>query len=285
MARQLYGASGVVDSRIRGLGGKISARRTLEYHLKRWKLPPLCVRPLLVPRCFTKALGTLRRAVWNALAGVTNRWSKQWLAENLRVLPAKTQKWSEKANAKRVLSGCSLDLLREMSTEKLGSICDIPSLRAFSGPWRLSVWPRQRSVAATLRCSWHSWASQHRLPSKATCAGRGTLESFLTCNPVPNAPPQWAESEAALRTALSSGECRVLDDKLPNKIWTCSGVELFASMLSSISGDPMWRVHSQLDLGSLKIVAYMRSFAGLPHFLRSSVGRLASGKKPLSSGL
>ena len=46
VAQQLYGAARLFDSRLPGFGARLAARKTCEYLLKRYRLPPLCVSSL-----------------------------------------------------------------------------------------------------------------------------------------------------------------------------------------------------------------------------------------------
>ena len=133
VAQQLDGAARMSDSRLPGFGARLAARKTCEYLLKRYRLPPLCVKPWVVPRGLLRHLGALRRHALRSLICIRNAYSRYWLLDHIRVIPGRTERWSDRANAKSLCSSQSLASLQGMSPGQLQSLCNLTSLRAMSG--------------------------------------------------------------------------------------------------------------------------------------------------------
>ena len=269
VAQQLYGAARLFDSRIPGFGARLAARKTCEYLLKRYRLPPLCVKPWVVPRGLVRRLGALRCHAFKSLSGIRNAYSRYWLMDHIRVVPGRTERWSHRSNAKSQCNSQSLDLLQGLSPSQLQCLCNLPSLRAMNGAWRLPVWPTWHRVQSQLKRSWTIWAEAHRLPPRTAQAGRSGVYSFLAHLHLPEAPAQWSLLESAMQRQLKGSTCVVLDDKLPSKLWACEPLELFAFMLANVRADPMWKVHVHINKQSLHAINHAKAILGLPLFLRS----------------
>jgi hypothetical protein len=164
VAQQVFQASEFIDARLRCFGARIAARRTCEFLLRRFKLPPLTLRPLSIPAPLVSSIPQLRRIIAGGLSSVKNYFARQWLVSKLRVLPGPRLKWSNHVNSKLALAGIDFKQLAELPSDDLSKLVSMPSLHAQSGPWRLPQWPQ----ASVLRCStlsgWKDWAIRHRLP-------------------------------------------------------------------------------------------------------------------------
>ena len=285
VAEQLYGASSYVDKCIRGLGGKIAARRAIEFQLRRWRLPPLQLKPLLVPRPLIKCIGKLRRIILAAFAVVRNPWAKRWLCDNIRILPARIQRWNDRANIKAVCCRQKLGSLCGKSLLELERLSLLPSLRGHLGSWRLPVWPKFGRTCSAFRREWSLWTSSHRLSPTLHRAGRWRFDRVLEHLVLPEVPWAWYQCEQILGEVTSSSSCLALDDKLASKVWSCDGLEFFANMLVTLRSDPMWRLHPAIDVNQLRSLAYARSALGLPHFLRSGIGSNRVVRTPVLFGM
>ena len=188
VAQQLYGAAKLFDSRLPGFGARLAARKTCEYLLRRHRLPPLCVKPWVVPRGLVRQLGALRRHAFRFLSNIRNAYSRYWLMDHIRVVPGRTERWSHRSNAKSQRCGQSLAFLQGQSPDQLQGLCNLSSLRAMWGAWRLPVWPSWHRTQSQLKRSWTIWAEGHRLPPRTAQAGRSGVYSFLAHLHLPEAP-------------------------------------------------------------------------------------------------
>ena len=102
----------------------------------------------------------------------------------------------------------------------------------------------------------------------------GGLCSFFQKLALPAVPRQWELKEESMRAFIRSSQCRMLDDKGSQKLWSSSTSEIAASLVHGIAQDPGWRMHLSLEPRTIKAFGYTRAAAGLPFFLRTQNGRL-----------
>ena len=69
--------------------------------------------------------------------------------------------------------------------------------------------------------------------------------------------------------ALKAGHCRLPDDKLSTKMWTCEVDQLYTHVLSSLLADPNWSFCASLTPADVRVLDYAKARLGLPGFLRA----------------
>ena len=269
VAKQVYGAAQQIDKFLASCGLRTAARAELEKVLRRFQLPPLCVRPLVVHPILLSKLGQIRKLVKKALDTIVNGYAQQWLLQHLQVVPGKKERWQDQVNCKQIFARFKRTDFLKKPAGALGLMAQCRSLRAHQGAWRLPKWPSRKQVIGNLRSVWKSWSASHRLPLSATRAGKAVLESYLSSLQIPVCPGAWATCEVAMQKALAAGGCVTRDDKVPNKVWTSNAGEMVAATLQGIVTDPAWKVHPWLSVHHLSVMGYVRGSLGVPWFLRS----------------
>ena len=258
VARQVFQAAEFIDARLRCLGMRIAARRACEFLLRRFKLPPLTLRPLPIPAPLVSSIPQLRRIIGGGLSKVQNFFARQWLVNNLRVIPGPRLKWANHVNSKVALAGIDFVQLAALSPDELAKLISMPSLHAQSGPWRLPQWPCVSGLRRATLAGWKDWAIRHRLPRGVRCDVYGGLLSFFQQLVVSPAPLPWADAENVMGTLVRSSPCRMLDDKVSQKLWAASTPEVAAALVAGIAQDPGWVVHNSLEPDTVKSIGYSR---------------------------
>ena len=269
VANQIYKAAVFVEKALSSIGLRIAARRTMEKALGAYGLPPLCVRPLVLPAFLLPRLRMVRQAVFAALCQVKNRQARKWLSDNVRVFPSKVHRWKSRVNAKSVLSRTCLSDLHRFSKDELSRMCTMPSLRACHAQWRLPIWPTRARVRGLLRGAWNTWAQSHRLPFASIRLGNRRMAVGLDDANVDLPPLRWQQFEEELEQVVAGSPCIIHDDKLASKAWSCNPLEFFASLLASLAEDPLWSIHSELSVEDVKAASYAKALLGIPSYLRS----------------
>ena len=273
IAAQVYRAASLLDKRLPTIGWRIAARRSLERVLRWWRLPPLCLRPWVVPATMLRNLRALRGLAMSSVAVIRNRHAKRWVLDNLKVVPARVMRWTVHVNAKKVLARTSLADFQGKPVAALSKLSALPSLQACLGPWRLPVWPTRQRIKAALSISWNEWSQNHRLPFHSQRKGIRQCKAMMESLQLPSPPDMWARSEGQLKRIVLSSRCRVYDDKLSTNVWTCIGAELFAAILAALADDGSWSVLPNLNAEDVRAVGHARALLGIPWFLRGRVGR------------
>ena len=200
------------------------------------------------------------------------RHARRWVSDNLRIFPSKVARWSSKVNAKSVLVNAALSDLRGMSVQELAQATSLSSLEAHTAPWKLPFWPSKARLRSAVKSSWNEWSQAHRLPYKAIRKGtRTALEGFQAFVPQ-EVPAQWARYEFLMSSMVLQSKVRVFDDKLSTKIWSCSAVQLFATLVASLEQDELWSLHPRLTITDVQAAGHAKAVLGIPWFLRTRVG-------------
>ena len=177
-----------MDKHLSSFGLRIAARRSLERLLRVFGLPPLCMKPLVVPACLLSRLSGIRRMVREVLEKVNNPVVKSWLLDSFRVIPGKKQRWNEAINCKGQFQKFDVKSVLALPSGEVGRLISMPTLQAYPGPWRLPKWPVQHSVSSEFRRSWKQWVALHRIPAKVArkgdlCWRASSLRCTFQCVP------------------------------------------------------------------------------------------------------
>ena len=172
--RQIYMSAAAIPSRFGSFGLQLAARSTLEKALCGLKMPPLAIRPWIVPSAVLARRGKLRSLAYSCIQKIQDYSAWRWIAEHLRVAPGTTKRWTDRVNAKIVLSKLSLTALRDCSVPDSRRLANMPSLRAHEAPWRLPVWPSQMSSALRRKVGVNG-------PKDSACIGECNVLALASC--------------------------------------------------------------------------------------------------------
>ena len=167
------------------------------------------------------------------------------------------------------MASCKLSQYSGWSFSDLCNANSLSTLQAHVGSWKLPMWPSLRRLSGQLTDSWHKWSLSHRIPKVGRHTVIHKLKSVIEDIRLPAVPVEWSKQESRVAAVVQKSLCRVWDDKLNNKVWTCDVDQLFLSVLAAVSGDKSWSVHPELDSTAVLSLAFARSKLGLPWFLRA----------------
>ena len=92
ITRQIYSSANLISSSFGSFGLQLAARRTLDAVLRRLRMPPLTVRPWVIPGAVLRYSGQLRRMAAGSILNIRNYYARRWVASHLKVVPGKIQR-------------------------------------------------------------------------------------------------------------------------------------------------------------------------------------------------
>ena len=264
---------------------RAKAGRLLARMLRAHRLPPHVVPPARIEGSSARFLRPqLVRAMSSMASALRCQPAREWLRGHLRIAVSASRKWSQRATAPRVCPELRRQDLLSMSSNELGRALGLSSLSACDGPWRLPMWPSQRSVVSGATVALARWATRSGAPASRASRGcadlrhaaRRRLEEF----PLPPCPRAWAALQEPLEQFCAPGYVLFPDDKEPSRMWRARSEQLHANLLQGLLLDRGTWQPTELSLDTLRALELARGLAGLPSWLRAGASPLAAQVRP-----